>query len=57
MLISSRYREVIDNLDENVGLRSLAELYKEDLLEVKTNSPGILKDFDTKEDYLNEINK
>jgi len=57
MLISTRYREVIDNLDENVGLRSLAELYREDLLEVNTNSPGILKDFDTKEDYLNEINK
>lgn len=57
MLISFRYREMIDNLDERVGLRSLAELHNEDLLEVKTNSPGILKDFDTEEDYLNETNK
>ena len=34
-----------------------AELYRDDVLEVKTDSSGILKDFDTKEDYLNEINK
>ncbi len=27
------------------------------LLEVKTQSPEYLKDFDTKEDYLNEINQ
>jgi len=57
MLIGRRYREVIDNLDENVGLRSLAEIYKEDLLEVNTNSPGVLKDFDTEKDYQNETNK
>jgi CTP:molybdopterin cytidylyltransferase MocA len=57
MLIGRRYREVIDNLDENVGLRSLAEIYKEDLLEVNTNSPGVLKDFDTEEDYQKETNK
>lgn len=57
LLISNRYKDVIDTLDENEGLRSLTELYKEDVLEVKTNSPGILKDFDTREDYLNEINR
>jgi len=57
LLISSRYKDVIGTLDENEGLRSLTELYREDVLEVKTNSPGILKDFDTREDYLNEINK
>jgi len=57
LLISNEYKDVISTLDENEGLRSLPELYREDVLEVKTNSPGILKDFDTKEDYLNEINK
>ena len=57
MLIGSRYRDVIGNLDDTAGLRSLAEIYKEDLFEVKTNSPGILKDFDTEEDYQNETNK
>ena len=57
MLVGSRYRDVIDNLDDTTGLRSLAEIYKEDLLEVNTNSPGVLKDFDTEEDYQNETNK
>jgi len=57
MLIGSRYRDVIGNLDDTAGLRSLAEIYKEDLFEVKTNSLGILKDFDTEEDYQNETNK
>ena len=45
------------SLDENEGLRSLSVIFKEDVFEVKTSSPGILKDFDTKEDYLNELNK
>ncbi|TFG40963.1 MAG: nucleotidyltransferase family protein [Bacteroidia bacterium] len=57
LLISRKYRDVIDTLDENEGLRLLPDLHKADVLEVKTNSRGILKDFDTKEDYLNELNK
>lgn len=57
VLISSKYRDAVGSLDENEGLRSLSVMYKEDVSEVKTSSPGILKDFDTKEDYLNELNK
>jgi len=57
VLISSKYRDAIGSLDENEGLRSLSLMFKEDVSEVKTSSPGILKDFDTKEDYLNELNK
>lgn len=57
LLIGSRYRDEINILEENVGLRSLSKLHHDDVFEVNTNSPGILKDFDTKEDYLNELNK
>jgi len=57
VLISSKYRDAVGSLNENEGLRSLSLLFKEDVSEVKTSSPGILKDFDTKEDYLNELNK
>jgi molybdenum cofactor cytidylyltransferase len=57
VLIDRRYADEIYTLEENEGLRSLSKMHQEDVLEVKTNSPGILKDFDTKEDYLNEINK
>jgi molybdenum cofactor cytidylyltransferase len=57
LLIDFKYREVVSNLSDKEGLRSLALKFKEDVLEVATKSPGILKDFDTKQDYLNEINK
>jgi molybdenum cofactor cytidylyltransferase len=57
ILISSKYRDAVGSLDENEGLRSLSETYKEDVSEVKTSSPGILKDFDTTDVYLNELNK
>jgi molybdenum cofactor cytidylyltransferase len=57
LLLDSKYRNEINNLDPGVGLRSIAEKYPGDVFEVPVNSPGILKDFDTKEDYLNEINQ
>jgi molybdenum cofactor cytidylyltransferase len=57
VLIDRRYAEEIQSLEESLGLRSLLKLHQTDVLEVKTGSPGILKDFDTKEDYLNELNK
>lgn len=57
ILIDHKYRNAIDTLEEDEGLRSLANKYQRDVFEVQTNSRGILKDFDTKEDYLNELNK
>ena len=57
LLVDFKYREFIENLSDNDGLHNLAERFKDDVLEVETQSPGILKDFDTKQDYLNEINK
>lgn len=57
ILIDSKYRDKIEKLDPSKGLRSLASLYPEDVLEVETNDPGILRDFDTYEDYINGINQ
>ncbi len=57
VLIDARYRARILDLDPHEGLRSLAALYPDDVCEVETNDPGILKDFDTYEEYLNEINQ
>jgi len=57
LLIDCKYRDEIYTLEENEGLRSLSNMHQKDVFEVKTNSPGILKDFDTKEDYLSELNK
>ena len=57
ILISRKYKDDIKSLHENEGLRSIASLFPEDVHEVNTRSQGILKDFNTKEDYLNEINQ
>ncbi|MGB8490543.1 MAG: nucleotidyltransferase family protein [Bacteroidales bacterium] len=57
LLIDCRLKDAVAELDDAEGLRSLAGIYPDDVLEVETNSPSILKDFDTIEDYQNEINQ
>jgi len=57
LLVSYRYRDIINNIPGDEGLRWLAKTYPDDVLEVETSSQGILKDFDTIEDYMMEINK
>lgn len=57
LLIASKYREEIEKLEDEEGLRGLARKYPEDVLEVDVNLPGILMDIDTPEDYLNAINQ
>ena len=55
VLIDRKYRIAIDDLDESRGLRMLSEIYTEDVLEMETDSSGILKDFDNEADFETEI--
>jgi molybdenum cofactor cytidylyltransferase len=57
VLIDNRYRDEIEKLHSDKGLRSLAFKYPDDVLEVITDEPGILRDFDTYSQYLEEINQ
>jgi molybdenum cofactor cytidylyltransferase len=57
LLISRKYLEKIALLDDHEGLRSLAYLYSDDVLEVETDDQTILRDFDTYEEYKKEINQ
>ena len=57
LLLDSKYRDEIDKLDPAEGLRSLTYLISDDVLEVETDDPGILRDFDTYDDYRKEINQ
>jgi molybdenum cofactor cytidylyltransferase len=57
LLVDLRYREEINALTETETLRALSCKFPEDIMEVKTSSQGVLKDIDTKQDYLNEINR
>jgi molybdenum cofactor cytidylyltransferase len=57
LLIDGKYRSEIEKLNPDEGLRSLAAIFHNDVLEVKVEFPEILRDIDTQEDYLNEINQ
>jgi molybdenum cofactor cytidylyltransferase len=57
ILIDRKYRDYIETLDVSEGLRSLARRFYEDVLEVETDDPGILRDIDTYEEYKKEINQ
>jgi molybdenum cofactor cytidylyltransferase len=57
LLIDRKFRERIEKLDNREGLRSLSYQYPEDVMEVETNDPGILKDFNTLEEYSKEFNQ
>jgi CTP:molybdopterin cytidylyltransferase MocA len=56
-LYDFKYRNELSNLDPEIGLRSIAQKFQEDICEVETFSPEIIRDIDTKDDYINEINK
>jgi len=57
VLIETRYKQEIENLDPNKGLRALSEQNKNDVYEMNCLIPEILRDIDTPEDYEMEINK
>lgn len=57
LLIDRKYREAIERLDEKEGLRALAVKFADDVLEVETNMPEILRDIDTREEYESAIDQ
>jgi molybdenum cofactor cytidylyltransferase len=57
VLIDKKYRNDIEKLNPSIGLRSLSYNFREDVLEVVVNDPGILRDFDTYSDYQKAINQ
>jgi molybdenum cofactor cytidylyltransferase len=57
LLLDRKYLDDIDKLDPDRGLRSITGIYSGDVLEVQTDEPGILRDFDTYDDYKKELNQ
>ena len=55
LLIDSKYRNEVENLDMGGGLNVLAETYSYDVTEVDVNTTSILKDIDTIDDYKIEL--
>lgn len=56
LLIDGGYREEVMALPEKEGLRALAARYPGDVFEAETDDPSVLRDIDTRDDYLNEQN-
>lgn len=57
LLVDRRYMDDIEGISPVNGLRELARIFAADVLEVQSDEPGILRDFDTYDDYMEEINK
>ena len=57
ILIDRKYLKEIEMLDQQEGLRSLSRKFSEDVLEVETEDRGILRDFDTYDEYKKELNQ
>jgi molybdenum cofactor cytidylyltransferase len=57
ILIDRKYSDEIEKLSPEIGLRELTLRFNKDVLEVETEEPGILRDFDTYKEYLEGINQ
>jgi molybdenum cofactor cytidylyltransferase len=57
VLIETKYKTEIERLEPDKGLRQLMEIFKNDVMETECSKPEILRDIDTPEDYISEINK
>ena len=57
VLIETRYKKQIEELDPEQGLRMLSQKFADDVFEVECGIPEILRDIDTPEDYEFEISK
>jgi len=55
VLIDRKYAKEIANLEPAESMRVLIARHSEDIQEVETGVPGILRDIDTKDDYRKEI--
>jgi len=55
VLICRKYADDIKKTDNRYSLRDFIEKFETDVLEVAVNSPVILRDIDTEEDYKKEI--
>jgi molybdenum cofactor cytidylyltransferase len=57
LMVDKKYFSEIEKLRSDGGLRSLSKKFPDDIYEVMTDEAGILRDFDTFEQYKNTINQ
>jgi len=57
VLIDLKYRNEINNLNPDIGLREIIRNHSEDIREIKSKSSSILQDIDNPDDYYRELKK
>lgn len=57
VLFRERYKQEILNLPLTVGLNTIAHIHPEDVEEVPVNTPAVLRDIDTPEDYRRAVQR
>lgn len=57
VLIEIKYKQEIEHLNPDKGLKELMEKFSNDVYEVECQSPEVIRDIDTPADYQYEINK
>ncbi len=57
ILIDMKYKQEVLKLGPDTGLRALVHNHPQDVLEVKVETPRILKDIDRPEDYARELER
>lgn len=57
LIVDMKYMDEILSLPDGKGLRVLAERHPGDVLESDTDDPSVIRDIDTREEYMNEISK
>jgi len=57
LIMDLKYMDEVLNLQDDEGLSALAARHPEDVLESETDDESVLRDIDTQEDYINEVNK
>ncbi len=55
VIIDMKYREEVENLSPEIGLRGTVYSHPEDILEVEVDAPSILGDIDDETDYKREL--
>jgi molybdenum cofactor cytidylyltransferase len=57
LMVGKKYFSEIEKLSPDEGLRALSRKFSDDIYEVVTDEAGILRDFDTFEQYKNAFNQ
>jgi molybdenum cofactor cytidylyltransferase len=55
ILIDTKYKKIIKNLNPNIGLRELIHNHPQDILEVQIKHRSVVQDIDTPNDYNQEL--